>query len=330
MPVDPFLEPLLANPPLLPDEIDFPALRAQAHQDVDALADQLAEPGPEVKKRQDASIPATDGTIGLRIYHPFKDGPHPVHLYLHGGGWIIGSPWDKFTDIICRERCTAATCVVIAVDYRKAPEHKFPTGLNDCHAALTWISDHAADLGIRPGLITIGGASAGGNLAAALTLKVRDEDGPKLALQLLEVPALDLTLSLPSHQIYGSGYALALSDARKILHMYLTSPDQANDPYASPLLAPDLSGLPPAHIMSAEYDMLRDDGEEYARRLSEADVPATFSLQQGHVHNSAVFTKAMASARAWRQEAITVLRRTHQQAAVVPTKSLGTHARSEA
>jgi acetyl esterase len=276
------------------------------------LAEQLAEPGPEVKERRDVTIPTVGGTIGLRIYQPPADGPHPAHIYLHGGGWIVGSPWDKFTDIICRERCAGAACVVIAVDYRKAPEHKFPVGLNDCHAALTWLSDHAVELGVHPGLITVGGASAGGNLAAALTLKVRDEGGPKLALQLLEVPALDLTLSLPSHQRYGSGYALALSDAKKILRLYLTSPAQAKNPYVSPLLAPDLSGLPPAHIMSAEYDMLRDDGDQYAMRLNQSGVRATFSLQQGHVHNSAVFTKTMDSARAWRREVLTVLQHAYQ------------------
>ena len=313
MPVDPFLEPLMANTQPMPDEIDdLPTFRAQHHQQVDALADQLAEPGPEVKARWDVTIPAVDGTVGLRIYQPPTHGLHPAHLYLHGGGWIAGSPWDTFTDIICRERCAGAACVVIAVDYRKAPEHKFPVGLNDCYAALSWLSDQAVELGVRPSLITVGGASAGGNLAAALALKVRDEGGPKLALQLLEVPALDLTLSLPSHQTYGSGYALALSDAKKILRLYLSSPAQTKNPYVSPLLAPNLSDLPPAHIMSAEYDMLRDDGEQYATRLNQSGVPATFSLQQGHVHNSAVFTKAMASARAWRREVLTVLQHAYQ------------------
>jgi acetyl esterase len=135
-----------------------------------------------------------------------------------------------------------------------------------------------------------------------------------MALQLLEVPALDLTLSLPSHETYGSGYGLDLAVARRLGPLYLDDPGQAASPYVSPLLAPDLSGLPPAYVMSAEYDMLRDDGERYVERLREAGVPATFSLQPGHVHFSAALTKVMPSARAWRDEAIGVLRAVHRGA----------------
>ena len=155
--------------------------------------------------------------------------------------------------------------------------------------------ENAADLDVRPELITVGGQSAGANLAAGLALKLRDEQGPRITLQLLEVPALDLTLSLPSHETYGTGYGLHVADVRRLGPLYLSSPDQATNPYASPLLAPDLSGLPPAYVMSAEYDMLRDDGERYVERLREAGVPATFSLQPGHVHFSGALTKVMAS-----------------------------------
>jgi acetyl esterase len=326
MPVDPFLEPMLTSLPPMPEQIDdWDAFRTQGRQGSDAMVEQLTEPGPEVHETRTVSLPVAGGAIDLRVYRPAGEGPHPVHVFLHGGGWVAGSVHDKYIDVVSRERCVGASCVVVAVDYRKAPEHKFPTGLTDAQAALEWVVENAADLDVRPELITVGGQSAGANLAAGLALKLRDEQGPRITLQLLEVPALDLTLSLPSHETYGTGYGLHVADVRRLGPLYLSSPDQATNPYASPLLAPDLSGLPPAYVMSAEYDMLRDDGERYVERLREAGVPATFSLQPGHVHFSAALTKVMASSRAWRDEAVGVLRVAHHGAAVeaVPSSREG-------
>jgi acetyl esterase len=314
MPVDPFLVPILVDYPQVPEHIeDYPAFRAQEKAQTDGLVAQLAEPGPEVRERRRVTIPVDGGSIDLLIYQPDGPGPHPVHLYLHGGAWVVGSIDHSHIDITCRERCVGARCVVVSVDYRKAPEHKYPTALQDCAAALRWVVEHADELGARTDLVTVGGGSAGGNLAAALCLKTRDEAGPAIAFQLLEVPALDLTMTLSSHTEYGTGYALARRDMELAREAYLPSLNQATDPYASPLHAPDLSGLPPAHIMAAEYDALRDDAVEYARRLTEAGVPVTHSLQSGHVHVSSVLTAAMESARAWREEALTVLRRVHAQ-----------------
>jgi acetyl esterase len=145
-------------------------------------------------------------------------------------------------------------------------------------------------------------------------LKARGEGGPPLALQLLEVPALDLTLSLPAHQRNGTGYGLTGEVVRMLGPLYLNTPEDARNPYASPLLAADLSGLPPAHIMSAEYDPVCDDGEAYAQRLNDAGVPATFSLQRGQIHISSSLTKILPAARSWRDEVITVLRNTHRAA----------------
>lgn len=156
------------------------------------------------------------------------------HLYFHGGGWIGGSAKRSLIDILCAERAVGANCVVVAVNYRKAPEHQFPTGLNDCHAALGWIADNADKLGIRPDLITVGGSSAGANLAAALTLKIRDSGGPQIAFQLLEVPALDATRSLPSHRTHGTGYGLTESDMERLLDYYLPSREYRENPYVSP------------------------------------------------------------------------------------------------
>ena len=318
MPVDPFLENLLPGYPSTPRDItDHEAFRVQEKANTDGLVAQLAEPGPEVGERRRVTIPVDGGSIDLLVYQPDTDGPHPVHLYLHGGGWMIGSIDHAHVDITARERCIGADCVVVTVGYRKAPEHKFPIPLNDCFAALQWVVDHADELRARSDLVTVGGGSAGGNLAAALALMARDRGGPHITFQLLEVPALDLTLSQPSHQLYGSGYALSQQDMEVSQAAYLTSLDDATNPYASPLLAPDLSGLPPAHIMFAEYDVLRDDGLAYATRLQEAGVSVTHSLQAGHVHISSVLTAVMPSARAWRDEAIAALREAHISGAAV-------------
>jgi acetyl esterase len=320
MPIDPFLEAVNAALPSFPDRAeDLPAFRAADFQMVNALADELAEPGPQVKDRQDISVPVGKETIDVVIYQPFGDGPHPAHVYLHGGGWVSGTIKNKVVDIICRERCAGANCIVAALEWPKAPEHKFPTSLNQSYAALLWLVEHTSELGIRPELITIGGGSSGANLAAAITLKIRDHGGPTLALQLLEVPALDLTLSSPSIHTLGQHYFPTTREYHKVIAYYLNTPNEASNPYVSPLLAPDLSGLPPAHIMSAEYDPLRDDAARYAQRLNDAGVATTYSLQRGHLHVSGLLTKAFPPARAWRAEVLTVLRRSTAQAPSPPT-----------
>jgi acetyl esterase len=245
------------------------------------------------------------------VYHPVGEGRRPGHLYLHGGGWFAADIDDLLVDTACRERCVGADCVVVAVNYRKAPEHTFPTGLEDCYAALCWVAEHADELGVRSDLLTLSGQSAGANLAAALTLKARDQGGPRIAFQLLEVPALMVRSSAPSFDRNATGYGLTSVDVGRCVALYLDSPDQAEHPYASPLLAPDLSGLPPVYIMSAEYDPLCDDGQAYADRLTDAGVPATYSLQRGHIHTSNAFTRVMSASRAWRAELLEALREAH-------------------
>lgn len=312
MPVHPFLEDLLANYPAMPERVeDYIAYRAANKAQTDELVQRVAEPGPEVREVHRVRIPVDGGEIDLKVYRPFGPGPHPLHLFLHGGAWMLGSIDHAHIDITCRERCIGAECVVVSVDYRKSPEHKFPAALHDCAAALDWAVERSADFGIDSARISLGGQSSGGNLSAALALKLRDEGGPPIALQLLEVPALDLTLGRPSHQEYGSGYVLDLRDLEIAHEGYLNSAAERTEPYASPLLAPDLSGLPPAHIMTAEYDPLRDDGAAYVERLIAAGVPAVLSMQAGHVHISSALTAVMDTAREWRTELLTVLRRAH-------------------
>lgn len=308
MPVDPVLVPFLPGP-LLPTEIDFPAFRAKGEAESEFLLSRVAEAGPEVAERRVLEVPVSRGSIELAVYWPEHTGPLPVHFYFHGGGWVAGSGLSAATETVARERATGTGCVVVAVNYRKAPEHPFPIPLLDCRTAFDWVLQHVEELKIDPTVITVGGGSAGANLAAALTLKVRDEHGPRISLQLLEAPALDLTSSLPSHSDpeLGSKYMLHRVDVDRLIPLYLGPDGDPRDPYISPLLATDLSGLPPAYIMSSEFDLLRDDGQAYAEKLREAGVAATFSLQHGHVHPSSAFTKIMAGARAWREEALNVL-----------------------
>jgi acetyl esterase len=309
MPLDPIIAPLLVDYSDGPGVIeDYDEFREEVRRNVEAGLPQLAEPGPWVRSIEDHRIAVRDGSIVLRVFRPLADGPRPIHLYFHGGGWVLGSAYDAMTEITCRERAAMAGHVVVAVDYRKAPEHKFPTALDDAYAALLWIAGHREEIGGLPDVITVGGGSAGGNIAAALALKVRDEGGPPIALQLLEVPVLDLTFSQPSYDLYGSGYALSSVAMEGARRDYLDSPSDRTDPYASPLLAQDLSGLPPAFIISAEFDVVRDDGAAYAERLRQAGVPARFALQLGQVHSSSLFTKISPAARAWRDQLIAALR----------------------
>ncbi|THG30187.1 alpha/beta hydrolase [Naasia lichenicola] len=309
MPLDPILVPLLVGYPEMPQVIDdYDAFRAATSQGTDALIAQVAEPGPEVARIDDVDIPVAGGTIVLRIYRPEVAGPLPIHLFFHGGGFVVGSVFDQVTDITCRERAALGDHIVVSVNYRKAPENAFPVPLDDAYAALLWAADNASAIGGRADRISVGGASAGGNLAAALALKARDLNGPSLVLQILEVPALDLSFSSPAHDLFGSGFALSTWDLEVSRRAYLADDNDYLSPYASPLHAPDLAGLPRAVILSAEFDILRDDGSAYAQRLEEAGVDAQFTLQEGQVHVSSALTAISPAARFWRTQIIDALR----------------------
>jgi len=263
--------------------------------------------GPAPASQEDHSVPVEGGQITVRLYLPHRSRRPPLHVFLHGGGWCVGTLDER--DPRCRTIASGAACAVASVDYRLAPEHTYPTAPEDCYAALLWLVEHADDLGFDAGRISVSGESAGANLAAALCLMARDRSGPAIRHQWLDVPAVDLTMSQPSVRSVPDGHLLDLDAIVEFRECYLGDLDRMTEPYASPLLAGDLSGLPPAWIMSCEFDKLRDDGIAYARALEEAGVPVQSQVLAGHVHPSFAFTRLVPSARAYERQAIAALAR---------------------
>lgn len=221
------------------------------------------------------------GPIRIRRYDPSPGETTALVLFFHGGGWVI---CDLDThDTVCRSLAAGSGATVLSVDYRLAPEHPFPAGLEDCYAATTWAVDHAAELGVDPRRVAVAGDSAGGNLAAAVTLLARDRDGPDLAYQLLVYPVLDHRLETRSYVDFAEGHNLTRAAMRWFWDLYLAGAP-GDDPLASPLRAADLSGLPPALIVTAGHDPLRDEGEAYVERLRVAGVEAALVRAPGLFH----------------------------------------------
>ncbi|MBX5450693.1 alpha/beta hydrolase [Thermogemmatispora sp.] len=250
----------------------------------EAIAAQLAtaqikEP---VARVEDRRIPGPAGEIPIRVYTPAGSGPFPLLVFFHGGGWVICNL--ETHDGLCRSLANGSGCVVVSVDYRLAPEHKFPAAVEDCYAATCWVAEHAAELNGDAQRLAVGGDSAGGNLTAVVTHLARERGGPPLVFQLLIYPATDFTAETPSRRENGQGYSLTLADMLWFANHYLNSPDEARNPLVSPMLREDLRGLPPALVITAEYDPLRDEGELYGERLREAGVPVTIHRYEGMIH----------------------------------------------
>lgn len=273
--------------------------------------------GEPVATVTDHEVPVDGGAIRVRAYRPTGEDRLPAHVFLHGGGWWLGSIDEYVNDALCRHRSNHARCVVLAVDYRLAPEHPFPTAINDARAALRWVVANADMLGVDPDVVSIGGHSAGGNLTAAVALACRDGGGPRLVFQLLEVPALDLTRSALRSALETDEFQplrLDATEADSAVRHYLPDPGQARTALASPVLAPDLSGLPPALVMTAELDPLREEGERYARRLAAAGVPAGVRRCPQAIHATSFLTRTWPPAREWLDTAADLLRAAHQRA----------------
>ncbi len=236
-----------------------------------------------VRSVENFRIAGPEGEIPIRVYTSDTPAPRPALIYFHGGGWVV---CDLDThDVVCTAIANRAGAVVVAVDYRLAPEHKFPAAVVDCYAATAWVTSNAERLGVDPRRISVGGDSAGGNLATVVSLKSRDEHGPAIASQAMVYPVTDLSsFGTPSYQEFAEGYQLTKTEMEWFRHHYLSSMEEAANPHVSPLLAMNLSGLPPALIITAECDPLRDEGEAYAKRLTEAGVPVTCTRYPGMIH----------------------------------------------
>ncbi len=243
---------------------------------------ELAGPPEPVARVEDRVAATAAGPIPVRIYTPEAAGPLPMLVYFHGGGWVIGNL--ETVDAPCRALANRAGCLIVSVDYRLAPEHKFPAAAEDCYAATRWAAEHAAELGGDPARIAVGGDSAGGNLAAVVALMARERGGPRLAYQLLIYPVTNYDFSTPSYQENAEGYLLTKNAMVWFWDHYLRQPSDWEHPYASPLRAADLRGLPPAFVITAEYDPLRDEGEAYADRLRQAGVPTELRRYDGMIH----------------------------------------------
>jgi len=253
-----------------------------ARKAFDLLA-QLSGLKPEaVAKVEDRLIPGPGGQIPVRFYTPQGRAPFPVLVFFHGGGFVIGS--IELYEEFCRALTNGAGCIVISVGYRLAPEHKFPAAVEDCYAATKWVAVNAKAIGGDSMRIAVGGDSAGGNLAAVVALMVRDKGTVPLVFQLLMYPATNLAHDTLSAQQNANGYFLTRDDMFWFRSLYLSNDADRNNPYASPLQAQDLHGLPPALVITAEYDPLRDEGEAYAARLREAGVTTACTRYDGMIH----------------------------------------------
>ncbi|MEH1165931.1 alpha/beta hydrolase [Micromonospora sp. CPCC 205539] len=254
---------------------------------------------------RDERIPGPAGELPVRVYRPAGPGPLPTLVYFFGGGWTLGSV--DTADGICRRLANAVPCQVVTVGYRLAPEHPFPAAVQDCHAATRWIAEHPDRLDVDPDRLAVGGDSAGGNLAAAVALLCRDES-PRLAGQVLVYPNTDQS-GEPATPTDGDDPTLfnrhSVAWYRK---HYLADPAQARDPLASPLLADDLSGLPPALVVTAELDPLCAEGQRYAERLGAAGVPTELAHYPGMIHGFFAMPGAFADGRRAQDRAAAFLR----------------------
>jgi acetyl esterase len=265
--------------------------QAQAHLDIaaghanDATRAWAARPPvtpPEVPSVADMSVAGRVGPVRVRVYTPEGTGPFPVTIWIHGGGWVQGS--IETNDTTCRFLTLGSASIVVSVDYRLSPMTKFPGASEDCYSVAEWVTANAISFGGDPTRVAIAGASAGGNLAAAVTLMAKDRGGPRFVHQLLVYPVTDSGLGTESYESFATGHGLDREDMRGHWANYLPGDAERANPYAAPFLAPDLSGLPPAHVITAEYDVLRDEGEAYAARLAEAGVPVKATRYPGMIH----------------------------------------------
>ena len=293
----------------LMQQFGVPALDTLSVAEARALTVAMAAqrpPGPQVGEVVDGRLPGAAGPLTYRVYRPAGAGPHPIVVYFHGGGWVLGG--HDSDDPFCRDLCVRSGAIIVSVDYRHAPESRFPAAVDDGFAAVRWIAANAAALGGRPGQLAVCGWSAGGNIAAVVCQMARDAGGPRIVGQVLVTPVTDCDFTRESYVANGEGYGLTASLIRWFWDHYADPADRPH-PKASPLRAADLSNLPPALVVTCEFDPLRDEGAAYAAALAEAGVEARHLACRGQMHTSLPSVDVILSAAAARAEIGTALRR---------------------
>ncbi|KRE31679.1 steroid monooxygenase [Mycobacterium sp. Soil538] len=289
--------------------LDLPPLESMPAQDARATFSAIIAmypPGPPVADVVDGRFPGADGDLDYRLYRPQSPGPHPIVLYFHGGGWVLGDSTSD--DALCRDLCGRIGAIVVSADYRHAPEHRFPAAVDDAVAALAWVVDHAVDMGADPGRLVVGGWSAGAGLATVVCHAARAAGGPAIAGQALLAPVTDSDTRRASYVENGSGYDLDASLMQWFFDQYCDVRDR-RDPRIAPLRADDLSGLPPVVMVTNEFDVLRDEGEAYARALRSAGVPVEHIRARGHTHGSLTMVGLVVSGAPVREQFAAAVRR---------------------
>lgn len=273
------------------EEMTVPQARAAAQGFLQLQGDLT-----EVSDIAEITIPGPGGPIPARVITPHGDGPFPVIVYFHGGGWVVGD--SGLVEAPLRTLSACAKSVIVAVDYRLAPEHRSPAALDDCYAATAWVSSNCGQLNGDPNRLVVAGDSAGGNLAAGVALSCRDNLGPSIAAQVLIYPVVDFDFTTASYTENATGNFLTRASMQWFWAHYLGASELSDSPYAAPNRIEDLSGLPPTFIATAECDVLRDEGNSYAARLGAAGVPTTTREYEGMIHGFFWALGALPSVRA--------------------------------
>jgi len=263
-------------------------------------------PGPDVGEIVDGVLPGATGDLAYRLYRPSTPGRHPIVVYFHGGGYVLGDAISD--DPLCRDLCVRSDAVVVSADYRHAPEHRFPAAVDDAMAALQWVADNAEALGGLPGHLAVCGWSAGGGIAAVACRLARDMGGPNIMGQALLTPALGADMTRASFAENADGYGLTAPLVRWFTDHYIDAADRS-DPRFAPSHAVDLSGLPPAIVVTGEFDPLRDEGEAYAAALTAAGVPTEHVRARGQTHQSMTMVDVVISGAPVRARMADALRR---------------------
>jgi cation diffusion facilitator CzcD-associated flavoprotein CzcO/acetyl esterase/lipase len=288
--------------------LDLPPLESMPPEQARAFMNEMnlaRPPGPDVGEIVDGTLAGAAGPLAYRLYRPASPGPHPVVVYFHGGGWVLGDHTSD--DPLCRDLCVRSDALIVSVDYRHAPEHRFPTALDDGWAAVQWIAEHAEELGGTPGRLVVCGWSAGAGIATVICQLARDTGWPTIVGQALLTPVVDSDQARGSYLENADGYGLTAPLMRWFFDHY-ADPDVRDDARIAPLRAPDLSALPPAIVVTAEFDPLRDEGDAYAKALAKAGVATQHVRARGHTHLSLTMVDVVVSGAPIRAQIADALR----------------------